>query len=60
MDGDCSTSCSGRFAIWERIPVTHWIEGWIRPRVGLDVSERKKSLALAIETQIVQSAGWSL
>ena len=50
MDGDCAASRSGRFATWERIRVTHWVEGSMGTRAGLHVSERKKSLTPVIET----------
>jgi hypothetical protein len=31
---------------WERAPGTHWIGGWVGPRAGLDVVEKKKLLTL--------------
>jgi hypothetical protein len=31
-----SASRPGRFAAGERAPLTHWIEGWVGPRGGLD------------------------
>jgi hypothetical protein len=30
----------------ERAPCTHWIEGWVYPRAGLDVVEKRKLLTL--------------
>jgi len=32
-----STSCSDHFTMGKK-PGTHWCEGWVGPRVGLDVS----------------------
>jgi hypothetical protein len=34
--GELSASRSGRFTARERAPGTHWIEGWVGPRVVLD------------------------
>jgi hypothetical protein len=34
--GDWSNSRPGRFTPGERAPGTHWIGGWVDPRVGLD------------------------
>jgi hypothetical protein len=31
---------------WERFPGTHWIGGWVGPRVGLDDVEKRKLLTL--------------
>jgi hypothetical protein len=39
--GECSASRSGRFIPRERAPGTHWIGGWVVPRVGLDDAKRK-------------------
>jgi hypothetical protein len=40
--GECSASRPCRFTPGERTPGTHWIGGWVGPRVGLDdVAERK-------------------
>jgi hypothetical protein len=34
--GEWSASRPGRFTPEERTPGTHWIGGWVGPRVGLD------------------------
>jgi len=34
--GEWSASCPGHFTHRERAPGTHWIGGWVGPRVGLD------------------------
>jgi hypothetical protein len=34
-----------RFIPGERAPGTHWIGGWLGPRVGLDAEKRKKIIA---------------
>jgi hypothetical protein len=39
--GEWSASRPGRFT-----PGTHWIGGWIDPRVGLDDVEKRKFLTL--------------
>jgi hypothetical protein len=39
--GEWLASCLGRF-----IPGNHWIGGWVDPRSGLDVVEKRKSLPL--------------
>jgi hypothetical protein len=41
----CSWSVSrpGRFTLWESAPGTHWIEGLVGPKAGLDAVEEKKS-----------------
>jgi hypothetical protein len=33
-----------RFTSRERIPGSHWIRGWVDPRAGLDVAEKRQSL----------------
>jgi hypothetical protein len=47
LDGaEWSASCPGRFTPGERAPGTHWIEGWVDPRGGLDDFEKRKFLTL--------------
>jgi hypothetical protein len=52
--GERSASRSGR-----ALPPgkrTHWIEGWVGPRVGLDAKARRKTFAPAGErTPVIQS-----
>jgi hypothetical protein len=46
--GEWSTSRPGRFT-----PGTHWIEGWLGPRAGLDTMEKRLILTLpAIEHRL--------
>jgi hypothetical protein len=52
-------SCPGRFTSGEIAPRTHWIEGWVGPRAGLDAVEKRKilpcrelNLGLAIPTKL--------
>jgi hypothetical protein len=40
VGGEWSASHPGRFTHWERAPSTHWIGGWVDPRVGLDDVEK--------------------
>jgi hypothetical protein len=40
VGGDWSVPRPGRFTAGERAPGTHWIEGWVDPRVGLDDIEK--------------------
>jgi hypothetical protein len=35
-EGEWSASRPGRFTTWERAPDTHWIRGWVDPRVSLE------------------------
>jgi hypothetical protein len=44
--GEWSTSRPGRFIHGERGPGTHWIEGWVNPRTGLDDVEKRMFLTL--------------
>jgi hypothetical protein len=44
--GEWSASYPGRFIPGERAPGTHWIEGWVDPRAGLDDLEKRKFLTL--------------
>jgi hypothetical protein len=40
IDGSkSSASHPGRFTPGERGPGTHWIEGWVGPRAGMDAVE---------------------
>jgi hypothetical protein len=41
-----SASRPGRFTPGERAPDTHWIGGWVDPRVGLDDVEKRKFLTI--------------
>jgi hypothetical protein len=40
--GEWSASRSGRLTPGEIAPGTHWIWGWVGPRVGLDTAEKRK------------------
>jgi hypothetical protein len=40
--GEWSASNPGRFTPGEKTPDTHWIGGWVDPRVGLDDLEKRK------------------
>jgi hypothetical protein len=44
--GEWSVSRPSRFTPGERAPGTHWIEGWVDPRVGLDDMEKRQFLTL--------------
>jgi hypothetical protein len=44
VGGKWSASRPGRFTPGEGAPVSHWIEGWVDPRTGLDVVEKRKIL----------------
>jgi hypothetical protein len=46
VGGEWSASRPGRFTPGERAPGTHWLEGWVSPRVGLDDVEKRKFLNL--------------
>jgi hypothetical protein len=55
VGGEWSASRPGRFTPGERAPGTHWIGGWVGPRVGLEAVEKRKFLPLPeIETGAVQ------
>jgi hypothetical protein len=41
-----SASRPGRFTPEERAPGTHWIGGWVGPRVDLEGLEKRKYLTL--------------
>jgi hypothetical protein len=40
--GEWSTSIPGRFTPGERALGTHWIEGWMGPRAGVEAMEKRK------------------
>jgi hypothetical protein len=44
--GEWSASRPIRFTPDERAPGTHWIEGWVDPRAGLEDVEKRKFLTL--------------
>jgi hypothetical protein len=46
LGGGESASRSGRFTTGENAPDTHWIEGWVDPRAGLEDVEKRKFLTL--------------
>jgi hypothetical protein len=46
VGGEWSASRPGGFTAGERAPGTHWISGWVYPRVGLDDMEKWKFLTL--------------
>jgi hypothetical protein len=35
-------------------PGTHWIGGWVGPRIGLDATEKKKLVPVGNRTLVVQ------
>jgi hypothetical protein len=42
--GERSASRPGRFTPRERAPGTHWVEGWVGPRAGLDTAVVKRKI----------------
>jgi hypothetical protein len=42
------------FTLGETAPDTHWIGGWVNPRVGLDDVEKKESCTAGNRTRAVQ------
>jgi hypothetical protein len=46
VGGEWSASRPNRFTPGERALGTHWIDGWVGPRAGLDDVEKRKFLAL--------------
>jgi hypothetical protein len=46
VGGERSTSRLSRFTPGERVPGTHWREGGVGPRTGLDDVENRKLLPL--------------
>jgi hypothetical protein len=56
VGGEWSVSRRGRFIFGETVPCTHWIEGWVNSRTGLDDVERRKILLLpGLELRPVRS-----
>jgi len=45
--GDLSSSFPSHSSPWERANCTHWTGGWVGSRAGMDVLEKRKSLASA-------------
>jgi hypothetical protein len=43
----------------ERVPDTHWIEGWMSPRISLDAIDKRKILPL-IGIEAGPSMPWSI
>jgi hypothetical protein len=53
--GDWSDSLPGHFTPEERAPGTHWLGGWVGPKVGLDVVANKQNSTPAMNrTPVVQ------
>jgi hypothetical protein len=46
VGSEWSASRPGRFIHREKAPITHWIGGWVDPRVGMDDVEKRKFLTL--------------
>jgi hypothetical protein len=46
VGGEWSASRPGRYTPKERAPGTHWVGGWVGPRAGLDIVEKRKFLTL--------------
>jgi hypothetical protein len=46
LRGEWSASRPCRFTRWERAPGTHWMGGWVGPRVGLDDVEKREFLTI--------------
>jgi hypothetical protein len=45
-EGGWSASRPGSSTPGERTPVTHWLGGWVGPRVGLEDEEKRNFLKL--------------
>jgi len=41
-----SVSCTGHFISWERVTSTCWVRGYVGPRVGVGMLEKKEILPL--------------
>jgi hypothetical protein len=55
--GEWSASRPSRFTPGKKIPGTHWIEGWVDARAGLDDVEKRKFLTLpGLETPTPRSS----
>jgi hypothetical protein len=56
--GEWSASRPGRFTPRERVPITHWIGGWVGPRAIMDAVVKRKIPSPRLEsnprTPIVQ------
>jgi hypothetical protein len=46
VGGEMSALRLGRFTPGETAPGTHWIGGWVNPKVSLEDIEKRKSLTL--------------
>jgi hypothetical protein len=44
VGGELSASRPFRFTLRERAPGTHWLGGWVGPRIGLDAVEERQIL----------------
>jgi len=54
LDGSqWSASCPGCFIPGRRTPCTHWIEGWVNLRAGVDAVEKKKNNLTPSGSQIL-------
>jgi len=42
LGGEWSASHPHHFTCRERAPSTHWMGGWMGPRVGMDMMEKRK------------------
>jgi hypothetical protein len=47
VEGEWSASRPGCFTLGERAPGTHWIGGWVVPRIGLGDVEKRNFLTLS-------------
>jgi hypothetical protein len=46
-----SALCSRYFTTGERVPSTHWTQGWVGPKAGLDAVENGKNLLPLLGTE---------
>jgi hypothetical protein len=53
--GECSASRPGRFNSRERTPGTHWIGGWVGPRVVLDAVVHSNSLIRTVYNEMTDT-----
>jgi hypothetical protein len=60
--GERLASRTGRFTPRERVPVTHWIGGWVDLRVGLDtaVPKRKILSPTGNRTPVIQPVAYKI
>jgi hypothetical protein len=42
MEVSGSPSRPGRFTPGDRVPGTHWTEGWVHPRCSMDAVEKRR------------------